>query len=94
MASYVKEFNDDVKLSLGTLREKSLMCSSIWAKWLQYLYKEKENLQRISDAKKKLLQKKMSDSKNVDSVLRMKNEDRIMESDDTMRKLMQLGKNT
>jgi hypothetical protein len=94
LASYIKEFNNDVKLSLGTLREKSLMCSSIWAKWLQYLYKGKENLQRISDAKKKLLQKKMSDSKNVDSVLRMKNEDRIMESDDTMRKLMQLGKNT
>lgn len=94
LASYIKEFNEDVKLSLHTLREKSLMCSSTWAKWLQYLYKEKENLQRISDAKKKVMQRKMAESKNVDSVLRMKSEDKIMESDETMRKLVELGKNT
>lgn len=94
LASYIKEFNEDVKLSLATLREKSLMCSSIWAKWLQYLYKEKENLQRISDAKKKVMQRKMSESKNVDSVLRLKSEDKIMESDETMRKLVGLSKNT
>ena len=61
LASYIAEFNEDVKLSLHSLREKSLMCSSIWAKWLQYLYKEKENLQRISDTKKKVMQKKMSE---------------------------------
>lgn len=94
LASYISEFNEDVKLSIGNLREKSLMCSSIWAKWLQYLYKEKENLQRISDTKKKVMQKKMSESKNVDSVLRMKNEDRIAESDETMKKLNELGRKT
>ena len=94
LASYIREFNEDVKLSLNTLREKSLMCSSTWAKWLQYLYKEKENLQRISDVKKKVMQRKMAESKNVDSVLRMKSEDKIMESDETMRKLVELGKNT
>ena len=40
------------------------------------------------------MQRKMSNSKNVDSILRMKNEDKIMESDETMRKLVELGKNT
>ena len=50
LASYIAEFNEDVKLSLHSLREKSLMCSSIWAKWLQYLYKEKENLQNNIDS--------------------------------------------
>jgi len=94
LASYIVEFNEDVKLSLGNLREKSLMCSSIWAKWLQYLYKEKENLQRISDTKKKVMQKKLSESKNIDSVLRLKNEDKIAESDETMRKLSDLGRKT
>ena len=94
LASYIAEFNDDVKLSLANLREKALMCSSIWAKWLQYLYKEKENLQRISDLKKKIMQKKMSESQNVDSVLRMKAEDKIMESDETMKELVELGKKT
>lgn len=94
LSQYIKEFNDDVKLSLHNLREKSLMCSSIWAKWLQYLYKEKENLQRISDTKKKVMQKKMSESKNIDSVLRLKNEDKLIESDETIRKLSDLNRKT
>ena len=88
------EFKDDVGLSMQNLREKSLMCSSIWAKWLQYLYKEKENLQRIADTKKKVMQRRMADSKNSDSVLRMKSEDRIMETDETMKKLVDLGRKT
>lgn len=94
LASYIAEFNEDVSLSLRNLREKSLMSSSIWAKWLQYLYKEKENLQRISDAKKKVMQKKTAGLKNADSVLRMKNEDRIAETDETMKKLAELGRKT
>lgn len=36
----------------------------------------------------------MSESKNVDSVLRLKSEDKIMESDETMRRLVGLSKNT
>lgn len=51
-------------------------------------------MQRIADTKKKVMQKKMSESRNVDSVLRMKNEDKIMESDETMKKLVDLGKKT
>ncbi len=94
LARYMAEFKDDVGLSMQNLREKSLMCSSIWAKWLQYLYKEKENLQRIADTKKKVMQRRMADSKNSDSVLRMKSEDRIMETDETMKKLVDLGRKT
>ena len=94
LARYMAEFKDDVSLSMQNLREKSLMCSSIWAKWLQYLYKEKENLQRIADTKKKVMQLRMADSKNSDTVLRMKSEDRIMETDETMKKLVDLGRKT
>lgn len=44
LADYIKELKEDVKLSEYNLREKSLMCSSIWAKWLSYLFMEKEHL--------------------------------------------------
>lgn len=44
LSNYIKELQDDVKLSEYTLREKSLMCSSLWAKWISYLYLEKDNL--------------------------------------------------
>lgn len=94
LANYIKELSEDVKLTEYNLREKSLTCSSIWAKWLSYLHLEKENLQRISDAKKKILAKKMANTKATDSVLRMKSEDKIIENDETMKKLASLAKQT
>lgn len=92
--NYIKELAEDVKLTEYNLREKSLTCSSIWAKWLSYLYLEKENLQRISEAKKKVLAKRMSSSKNNDSILKMKSEDKLIENDETMKKLALLSKQT
>lgn len=52
--------------------------SAIWAKWLSYLYHEKENLDRINDAKQKIIKKKMSENKMHDSVLRLKSEEKIV----------------
>ena len=91
---YIKEFADDVRLTSVNLREKALMCSSIWAKWLSYLYKEKENMQRISETRQKVMKKKMQDVKFGDSVLRLKSEDKIAESDETIQKLRALEKRT
>ena len=51
LSNYIKELQEDVKLSEFTLREKSLMCSSLWPKWISYLYLEKDNLQRIAETK-------------------------------------------
>lgn len=93
LANYIKELADDVKLSEYNLREKSLMCSAIWAKWLSYLFLEKENLQRIADTKQKILKKKMSECKMHDSVLRMKSEDKLSENDENIKKLNLLSKN-
>ena len=91
---YIKELNDDVKLSEYNLREKSMTCSSIWAKWLSYLFVEKENLQRISDTKQKILKKKMTQVKAQDSVLRMKSEEKLSENDENMKKLNILREQT
>lgn len=93
LSNYIKELASDIKLTQYNIREKSLMSSSIWAKWLSYLYKEKENLQRITDVKQKILKKKTA-SKPGDSVLRMKSEDKLAENDETIKKLNLLYKKT
>ena len=94
LTAYVKEFADDIKLTNFNLREKAMMCSSIWAKWLSYLYKEKENLTRISETRQKVLKQKMAGIKTGDSVLRMKSEDKLAENDETLKKLKALEKKT
>ena len=91
---YIKELEDDVKLTEYNLREKSLLCSSNWAKWLSQLFLEKENMQRIADAKQKILKKKSATVKSTDSVLRMKYEEKISENDETVKKLNLLSKQT
>lgn len=94
LADYINELNEDVKLTEYNLREKSLMCSSIWAKWLSYLHLEKENLQRIALAKKKILANKASTSPMTDSILKMKSQDKLLENDETLQKLALLSKQT
>lgn len=83
---YMDELNDDVKLNIMNIREKSLMVSTIRAKWLGYLFKERENLSRIKDYRAALLKKK-TDSMPA-SALRLKSEDAIAGSDE---KLVELG---
>lgn len=94
LSNYIKELDADVRLSEYNLREKSLLCSSIWAKWISYLFLERENLQRILDAKQKILKNKTAESKVQDSVLRMKSEEKLVENDATMQKLNSLYKST
>ena len=94
LSNYMRELNNDVKLSISNLREKSLTCSAIWAKWISYLFLEKDNMQRITDAKQKILKTKMNQLKMHDSLLKMKSEDKISENDENMKKLNMLQKNT
>ena len=94
LANYIQELSNDVKLSEYNIREKSMMCGSIWAKWLNYLFLEKENLSRIAEAKKKILANKMSENKASDSILRLKSEEKISNSDEKIQKLNVLSKQT
>ena len=90
----MREFNEDVKLSISNLREKSLLCSSIWAKWISYLFLERDNLKRIADAKQRILKSKASQTKMHDSLLKLKSEDKLAENDENMKKLNALQANT
>lgn len=94
LSNYIREFNDDIKLNISNLREKSLLCSSIWAKWISYLFLERDNLKRIADAKQKILKTKASQTKMHDSLLKLKSEDKLAENDENMKKLNALQANT
>ena len=94
LSNYIKELTDDVKINDFNIKEKSFTCSSIWAKWLSYLFLEKENLQRIIDAKQKIIKKKTESNSSKTSILRLKSNDKIVENDDNMQKLNVLFKNT
>lgn len=93
LTNYIKEFANDVKLNEFNLKQKSMLCSSIWAKWLSYLFLEKSNLQRIIDAKQKILNNKLASSKN-NSILKLKSEEKISENDENIQKLNTLFKCT
>ena len=69
------------------LREKSLTCNSIRAKWVNYYFKEKDNLKRIKTKKDEILKKKLASNPNKSSVLRMKSEDAISQNDEVIQKL-------
>lgn len=90
---YYKEFNNDINLTTVNLREKSLLLSSIRSKWLAYLYKEKENLDRIRTAKRTILEKKTKNTVPT-SVLKLKNETVVAENDEKIQKLNSLQKLT
>ena len=94
LQKYIEEFQKDVFLDIYNLREKSLMSSSIWAKWLSYLFLEKENKQRILAAKQKILEKKMQEAKNKSSLLKVKDETAISENDENIKKLNDLFSKT
>ena len=94
LSNYMREFNEDVKLSISNLREKSLLCSSIWGKWISYLFLERDNLKRIADAKQKIIKSKASQTKMHDSLLKLKSEDKLAENDENIKKLNALQANT
>lgn len=88
---YMEELTTDVNLTMNNIREKSLNVSTIRAKWLGYLVKERENLSRIKDVRATII-KKNADTQA--SALRLKSEDKLAETDEKLQKLSVLQKNT
>ncbi len=88
---YNRELNDDMKVTKMNIREKSLMVSSLRVKWLNYYFKEKENLQRIKKAKDKIIKSKIGNSNLSNSVLKMKSEDVLSGNDEQVKKLNEMS---
>ena len=94
LSKYIEELENDVKLTEFNLREKSLLASSLWSKWLSYLFLEKSNLDKIQLAKTKCINQNMSEDQVQDSVLGKKNEENLLANNDTLKQLNSYAKMT
>ena len=91
---YSNELKEDLKLTLSNLREKALTTSSMKAKWVGYMAKEKDALQRLlairADYQKTLLAK----NKGGNAFDKLKNstqEDETLKKIDATRKNIELS---
>jgi hypothetical protein len=64
LQKYIDEFNDDIKLTVQNLRDKSMMISSVRAKWIRYYFMEKTLCEKLKAAKTEYSKKL---AKNVSS---------------------------
>lgn len=51
LEKYMKEFEDDVSLTMSNVKEKSLMVTSYQSKWIRYYFAEKTLNQKLKDTK-------------------------------------------
>ena len=51
LEKYIKEFDEDVQLTISNIKEKSLMVSSYQSKWIRYYFQEKHLNQKLKAAK-------------------------------------------
>ena len=51
LEKYIKEFDDDVKLTMSNVKDKSLLVTSYQSKWIRYYFLEKSIYQKLKDAK-------------------------------------------
>lgn len=49
--NYINEFDDDVKINMTNVKDKSMMITSIQSKWIRYYFAEKTLNQKLKDAK-------------------------------------------
>lgn len=80
---YYTELNDDLTVNIFNLRERSLSISAIRSKWIMYLFKERENLKRLKDAKSKAVEKlveTMNKEPSTRTIINRKLEDDINKS--------------
>ena len=51
LEKYIKEFEEDVKLTMTNVKDKSLLVTSYQSKWIRYYFTEKTLNQKLKEAK-------------------------------------------
>ena len=91
---YANELKEDLKLTMSNLREKALTTSSMKAKWVGYMAKEKDAMQRLmairADYQKSLLAKNKSGNA-FDKLKNSTQEDETLKKIDATRKNIELS---
>ena len=92
--AYSNELKEDLKLTLSNLREKSLTTSSMKAKWIGYMAKEKEALARLVSLRAEYQKGLLAKSKGSNAFDKLKNanvEDETLKKIDRTRKNIELS---
>ena len=87
---YSNELKDDLKLTLSNLREKSLTTSSMKAKWVGYMAKEKEALQKLVTLRSEYQKSLLAKNKGNSALDKLKS---VNQDDETLKKIDQTRKN-
>ena len=87
---YSNELKDDLKLTLSNLREKSLTTSSMKAKWVGYMAKEKEALQKLVTLRSEYQKSLLTKNKGNSALDKLKS---VNQDDETLKKIDQTRKN-
>ena len=90
---YSRELKDDLNLTLANLREKSLTTSSMKAKWVGYMAKEKEALQRLNSIRAEYQKSLVAKAKGnaFDKLKTANQEDETLKKIDATRKNIELS---
>lgn len=92
---YSRELKEDLNLTLSNLREKSLTTSSMKAKWVGYMAKEKDALQKLvsirNEYQKSLVGKKGGSQNAFDRLKTANQEDETLKKIDQTRKNIELS---
>ena len=51
LAKYQEEFDEDVEVNIRNVKDKSMLISSIRAKWIRIYFKERDMLDKLKEAK-------------------------------------------
>ena len=92
--AYSNELKEDLKLTLSNLREKSLTTSSMKAKWIGYMAKEKEALSRLSSLRAEYQKSLLAQNKGGNAFDKLKSantEDETLKKIDATRKNIELS---
>ena len=87
---YSKELKEDLNLTLSNLREKSLTTSSMKAKWVGYMAKEKEALQKLTSIRAEYQKTLLAKNKGASAFDKLKTAN---QDDETLRKIDKTRKN-
>lgn len=86
---YSRELKEDLNLTLANLREKALTTSSMKAKWVGYMAKEKETLQRLNGIRAEY-QKSLAEKAKGSAFDKLKS---LNQEDETLKKIDATKKN-
>ena len=91
---YSNELKEDLKLTISNLREKALTTSSMKAKWIGYMAKEKDALSRLLSIRSEYQKSLLSNAKGgnaFDKLKQANTEDATLKKIDSTRKNIELS---